>query len=122
MKDKRVMVYRNLHYKKDVVWSGKSLSLGQVMFHKTFVYLKGGVKLKVSKAGRNRVLQDRKKNVHAGVVGIVARDDDGMALSGWLKVKYNPYKYESFVLADTEQPIYEAKEAYINEEGVFVRL
>ena len=117
-----VFVYRNLHYRNSVTYSVKSVAIGRVVAHKTFVYLKGGVKLKVSKAGRNRVLQERKKNVHAGVVGMVARDDDGMDLSGWLKVKYNPYKYESFVLADTEQPIYEAKEAYINEEGVFVRL
>ena len=116
-----VFVYRNLHYRDCVRYSVKSLASGRVVAHKAFVHLKG-VKLKVSKAGRDRVLRDRRKNVHAGVVGTMAGDDESMAVSGWIKVKYNPYKYDSFVLADTEQPIHEAKEAYISEEGVFVLL
>jgi hypothetical protein len=55
---------------------------------------------KVSEAGRQRVLRERSKNVHAGIVGTVRSPQfgvaEGVAYAGD-RVTYNPYKYESFV-------------------------
>ena len=116
-----VFVYRNLHYRDCVRYSVKSLASGRVVAHKAFIHLKG-VKLKVSKAGQERVLREFRKNVHAGVVGTMAADGESMAVSGWIKVRYNPYVGPYFFRADNNEKIFEAKEAYINEEGVFVLL
>ena len=67
--------------------------------------------LKVSKAGRDRVLRERKKNVHAGVIGDwdpaqykPARTVELWATGG-REVTYNPYKYEQFVYKTTETPV-----------------
>jgi len=103
----RVYVYYNLHKK---MWSIKALdgpSKGLVVRHSTVVLLQD-CEFKVSEAGRQRVLREQKKNVHAGVVGTL------VALSGektWFpfpvskEVTYNPYKYETFVYKAGEKPI-----------------
>jgi hypothetical protein len=65
---------------------------------------------KVSEAGRQRVLRERRKNVHAGIVGtapksiLTAIKSDYMAGDG-VPITYNPYKYDSFVskLDDTRK-------------------
>ena len=116
----KVFVYRNLHQK---CWSIKSLygmHYGRVILHCTSVDL-NGASFKVNDKGRLRVLTERSKNVHAGVVGylsaahvITERYDmtpqhritdsatsfpkpDGDA---WRGVTYNPYKYSTFVFVD----------------------
>lgn len=64
----RVFVYFNLHNGR---WSIKALSgrfKGCVIAHAREVMLRD-VTYKVSEAGRQRVLQEQRKNVHAGVVG-----------------------------------------------------
>ena len=53
------------------------------------------VDFKVSETGRQRVLKERKKNVHAYVVGFL---DDALARYWDVKIVYNPYKYDSFRL------------------------
>ena len=61
---------------------------------------------KVSEAGRQRVLRDGRKNVHAGVVGYLSHASD-KALSvpaASEQVTYNPYLYSTFVYkADTDR-------------------
>lgn len=54
---------------------------------------------KVSEAGRQRVLRERRKNVHAGVAGTLV----SMALPSIIsdkQVRYNPYKGATFVDAE----------------------
>lgn len=111
------MVYRNLHYKDRVVWSGKSVKLGRVMFHLPVVLMQD-CKFKVSKAGRERVLRERKKNVHAGVVGTLTPFTIETWADPWVRVKYNPYKGPTFVRVDNGEPIFEAKKVLIDENGV----
>jgi hypothetical protein len=65
---------------------------------------------KVSEAGRQRVLRERKKNVHAGVVGHwIGSLDDQLTIErivyNGTAVTYNPYKYDSFVHLYGEHPI-----------------
>ena len=121
----KVFVYRNLN---NGVWSVKAMNgsnRGRVIMHSTHVLI-GNPEFKVSEAGRQRVLREGRKNVHAGVVGDlimaygVERDYpiDGtyveaihnlVALEYGDEVKdlvtYNPYKYSSFVYKDNEQPV-----------------
>ena len=101
----KVFVYFNLHRK---CWSVKALEgdrKGRVVAHKDFIVLRDA-KGKVSQAGRERVLREKRKNVHAGVVGYW--DDVEIEYSKQeyvpIMVTYNPYKYDCFVDRDTEQP------------------
>ena len=64
----RCFVYYNLHKH---VWSIKALEgsqKGRVIGHSDHVLLRYASG-KVSEAGRQRVLRDKRKNVHAGIVG-----------------------------------------------------
>jgi hypothetical protein len=116
-------VYRNLH---TGCWSVKALSgpkNGLVVLHAKEV-LVAEPEFRVSESGRQRVLREQRKNVHAGVVGRVYQatvleeryatsptvcvrvDDapDGEHYSGheaYREVTYNPYKFDQFVYADT---------------------
>jgi hypothetical protein len=68
----KVFVYWNLHRK---CWSVKALEgpfKGRVFTHAREIDL-GYVRFKVSEAGRQRVLREGKKNVHAGAVGQLER-------------------------------------------------
>lgn len=106
---KRVMVYYNLHkhtfsirYKNKVVLHADYLKLQNVEF-------------RVRKGGRESVLKTKEKNVHAFVIGnlidyckfpcenIPQEPTDKV-------VTYHPYKYDSFMYKDTEEPVYTAKE------------
>lgn len=88
--DKPVKVYWNLHKGCFSVQQG-----GLIICHADSVELKN-VKFKVSKKGRQRVLKERRKNVHAFVTGLL---DDKHADRDWdVKVIYNPYKHDSFRL------------------------
>lgn len=104
----KVFVYYNLHKK---LWSIKCLigpNKGRVVGHAEQVCL-CNVEPKVSAAGRRRVLKERKKNVHAGIVGwlrpvrFALRDYQYQTNSR--KITYNPYLYDRFVYADnTDEP------------------
>lgn len=110
----RVFVYFNLHRK---CWSVKALEgedKGRVIAHEDFLILRDATP-KVSKAGRERVLREKRKNVHAGIVGewvseIPATEADAVSYPEgevWLApydVTYNPYKYDTFVYKDSGLP------------------
>ena len=49
----------------------------------------------VSEAGRQRVIKEKRKNVHAFVYGELADIDTDVVLP--TKAMYNPYKYQTFV-------------------------
>jgi len=85
--DKPVRVYRNLHKQVISVKQG-----GLVRCHTNNVVLHL-CKFIVSKAGQKRVRNDKRKNVHAYIEGIVvnARATDHLLLP-WSELYYNPYK------------------------------
>ena len=64
------------------------------------------VTFKVSEAGRQRVLREGRKNVHAYIIGDLV---DCKPLTEGEIVTYNPFKYSSFVLKDTEAPVHKAE-------------
>jgi hypothetical protein len=118
--------YRNLN-RKGVVWSAKNTKTGLVELREEFIVLRN-VALKVSQAGRARVLRDKRKNVHAGAVGeiITARQLPRMWKPDklrWVRASYNPYKMESFCLqsiAGASIPVYEAKFALLTKNGLWI--
>jgi len=100
----KVYVYYNLHRHK---WSVKALEgpqKGRVVQHLDSLWLTKA-QPKVSQKGRERVLRDKVKNVHAGITGYIA---DSAPLSALLddndprEVTYNPYKYTGFVYKGDE--------------------
>jgi hypothetical protein len=91
----KVFCYRNLH-KKGNVWSVRDEATKLVVDHVESILLKD-VTLKVSEAGRQRVLKEKRKNVHAGVQGeriFHLQDKDDLP---WQPVYYNPYKNDTFI-------------------------
>lgn len=100
----RVECYRNLHKdcfsvrRKGIVQChAESLLLSEVTFH-------------VSQKGRERVLREQRKNVHAYVKGIlqghlkllsILEPVTQMDNRGWAELTYDPYQYSSFVLRGT---------------------
>lgn len=98
----RVFVYYNLHKH---LWSIRSLDTGRVIGHERIVIL-SDAKPRVSEAGRLRVLKEKQKNVHAGIVGtlktIKPYNNFEESISNCKQITYNPYKYKSFVYKDND--------------------
>ena len=92
---KQCRVYWNFHKK---CWSvqTKTDKGWRVTSHKDHLLLKNP-KFKVSESGRNKVLSERRKNVHAFIYGDLV-DDNSIACKFRGNVNYNPYKHLEFML------------------------
>ena len=105
----RVFVYFNLHKKCFSIKALEGDRKGRVVAHSNTVLLES-CKFKVSEAGRQRVLREKRKNVHAGVTGTWINADRVESCYEFLsmvgrQVSYNPYKYSSFIIKATEQTV-----------------
>ena len=96
--NRRVYVYFNLHKK---VWSVRQD--GKIVEHTKYIMLKDARYL-VGQAGRKKVLEEKRKNVHAGVSGYVV-DRVPNVPDFCTTVHYNPYKNETFISHATERPM-----------------
>ena len=103
----RVQVYYNLHkkclsirYKGKVIEHAREVTLTDARFH-------------VQPAGRERVLREKKKNVHAFVRGYITKGLKIMPTKQKL-VTYNPYKHTSFVERGSDKPICNAEYAVLD--------
>lgn len=97
MQPVEVYVYRNLRKK---CWSVKSCESGRVIAHVQHAYLIH-CELHVSERGRKRVLERRRKAVHAGVRGLWVPSGREVPLPigrDVTQITYDPYKYDSFVV------------------------
>jgi hypothetical protein len=97
----------------------KSLETGLVVAHRNSVTLTDA-KFKVSQAGRERVLREKRKNVHAGVVGVWV--EGSVDTAEMTSVTYNPYLYTSFVTADSKTPIKSADRVFLKDRRIFAQL
>ena len=96
----KTYVYWNLHKK-----CFSLMQRGKVVDHRDKVILKN-VEFRVREGGRQRVLQEQKKNVHAFVVGLLITDwgyyslrrskVDYLLGDDAERIFYNPYKGPSF--------------------------
>ena len=110
----RVEVYFNLH---KYTWSVRQCSTGRVILHTDKVHIRDP-KFVVRKSGRERVLREGKKNVHAFVRGDITvfhdlRPDGHPSYLDSTLVMYNPYKFDTFVDVYDKTPIRTAKRAFL---------
>lgn len=117
----RVFVYYNLHRK---LWSVKALegpNKGRVIDRCASVALTDVVP-KVSEAGRQRVLREKRKNVHAGLVGTLAYAVPSYILTQQREITYNPYRGPTFFYRSTGDDFKEARwamllsDSYVHEK------
>jgi hypothetical protein len=108
----KVKVYYNLHKKCYSIVSLEKENYGRVIKHENCVPL-FDAQFKVSEKGRQRVLREQKKNVHAYVVGTWVSEFEPR-----LPIKlatYNPYKYSSFVDAHSKKPLAKASQVLLSK-------
>ena len=118
----RVYVYYNLHKHCFSVRALEGPEKGRVVQHCNNILLED-VQFRVSQAGRDRVLRERRKNVHAGAVGHVIGDltsYPGLVDRCTRSVTYNPYKYSTFVYSESQQPCAAADFALLTNRQIFV--
>lgn len=96
----KVMVYKNLHNGK---FSVRQNNL--VVAHVDSVILTD-VHFKINESGRKRVITEKKKNVHAFIVGFVDAVNSCRITGGKVAITYNPYKFKSFVYKDGNHEVY----------------
>ena len=106
---KKVKVYYNLHkHTFSVTYDEK------VIIYADYVKL-GDVEFRVRKGGKERVRSEKSKNVHAFVIGKLLNYCEYPCgeipkPSSDKVVTYNPYKNDTFVFKNTEEPVYHAQE------------
>lgn len=115
IKPNEVFVYRNLHKNKISV---KDIRTNLIVARVDSIVLVDCA-MKVSEKGRQRVLKEKRKNVHAGVRGTWVKDHP-ISLAGTRRVTYNPYVSGTFRDAETGEPIYRASKVVVTVDGVFV--
>ena len=105
----RVEVYYNLHKNVfSVRHKGKVIAWGNRVTIENPEYV-------VREKGRQKVLEEGRKNVHAFVRGTLSDINNfkfgkiQQRLSEPREVTYNPYKYDSFVDGGTYQPVKKSK-------------
>ena len=120
--NKKVFVYRNLHKN---CWSVKQGGLVKAHSTDQPIILRD-VEFRVNEKARQKVLKEKRKNVHAGAVGYLLDGTETLKqivyssrLSG---VTYNPYKYKNFVDAETEEPVYKSERVVFMKKRVLANL
>lgn len=128
----RVRLYRNLKIRDQRAWSlmamegpRKGLVIdvvdGAVLERATFV---------VKESGRQRVIRDKQKNVHAFVDGEIVESFPLKSMRGALdggegadvRITYDPYTMRSFMRTDCMQPVEHASVVFVSPAGVFAKL
>ena len=125
---REVEVYYNVHLDMLSVRCAKHK---RVLGHSHQIYLRR-TSFVVQPGGRDRVRKDNRKNVHAWVRGTVAHTWEGKGYenqSDWLfrrnrvqnvpriRVKYNPYRDDTFVTEGSRLPVRSAKDAIVCASG-----
>lgn len=120
---RKVRIYRNLHKN---CYSVQDAKTRRVIAYRDYIALENATFV-VSEAGRQRVLRDHKKNVHAFVVGTVLDPRLILNVRWHGRAKYSPYSMETFRLQThggfsglTETQVKTATVALCEERGVYV--
>lgn len=109
--NKPVEIYRNLN-KLGVIYSIRQNGL--VIGHSDKLFLKD-CEFIVSEAGRQRVLKEKKKNIHAFIRGYWTEHQKIVVWNSpkFLEISYNPYENNTFVYTNGGKKIYKADFAVI---------
>ena len=102
--NQKVKVYKNLH---NGLWSIKDAKSGLVLGHTNEITL-FDCKYKVSQKGRERVLKEKQKNIHAYIVGHYMTDVfqtenkiETIIRKEKETITYNPYKENHFTTLES---------------------
>ena len=116
-RDKPVRVFRNLtHGCYSILQNGRlNASARQVLLR--------DVEFRVRESGRQRMLKENSRNVHAFAVGrlidyVHAEDTRELALIDGRAVSYNPHHLAVFYDEQTFAPVTSAETVHLGEEGV----
>jgi len=124
-----VSIYRNLH---NGLISIKSASSGLVLGHAQSVDV-AWADFVVNESGRQRVLRDKQKNVHAYVKGLLLNTSGFKPYKGRsigpvygaldtihkaTVVSYNPYKAPHFVIKGTSDKVSKASLCTVSHDGI----
>lgn len=116
----KVEVYWNIKKKIYSVRSLERENKGRVIKHTNKLFLKD-VNFVVQEGGRQRVLKEKSKNVHAFIRGTISKNRKITGES----ITYNPYKYSTFVQRKDQKPIFSARFARLlvknKKEFIIVR-
>ena len=111
--NKKVKVYRNLNNGKISIQQS-----GLIVGHCDKIILQS-CEFIVNQSGRLRVVNEKRKNVHAFITGYVSGNLE--ISSKRLPVTYNPYRFDSFVMVDSTKPVKKATMASVSSNGwIFV--
>jgi hypothetical protein len=109
--------YFNLH---KFVFSLRNKKTKLVEFHSHIAVLKN-CKFKVSEAGRQRVLKEKRKNVHAGIEGELCGFENDYNIDEFTELTYNPYKFSGFVVKSTEELVKSAELVILENKRIFAK-
>ena len=112
-----VQVYYNINLSKKLkqpLFSIRDVKTKKVIGHDTNIVIENAI-FKVSEKGRQRVLKERKKNVHALIQGKLVHTTTTTQAN---EVTYNPYKHSTFVYKDNLAPIYYSNLVVIKNKNV----
>jgi L-fucose mutarotase/ribose pyranase (RbsD/FucU family) len=112
-----VRVYKNIPRSRQAghpVYSIQDMHTRRVVAHSDHVVL-SNAEFVVSEAGRQRVLREQRKNVHAYVIGVFIErldlDDIGASV-----ITYNPYKGPTFVTLPTGNAVKTAERVVLADQ------
>lgn len=113
---RRFKIYRNLHKQTFSIQGYVQEKKGYRVIDRANTMLLTDVTFKVMETGRQKVLQEKRKNVHAFITPVKYEVlKQKMHLEAFVKllggkklvreIYYNPYKFDSFVYKDTEEKL-----------------
>ena len=107
---KRFKIYRNLHRQSFSIQGYLKDKKGYRVVDRADCAILKNVLFKVMQTGRERVVKEKRKNVHAFVMPtyyqhLSKRASSKQSIEGLREIYYNPYKYNSFVYKDTGESL-----------------
>lgn len=115
-RSEEVEVYRNLNNKCFSIRQN-----GLVIAHADGFTI-DNVKTKISETGRQRVLKEKRKNVHATIIGENVKKADNLILNSnsFDELYYNPYELDSFINKKTGEPIFSCNRILFHDGSAYI--
>ena len=113
----QVEVYRNLNRGK--VFSIKDKKSGLVVAWADKFKIENVI-CKVREGGRQRVIKDKRKNVHATVIGTYIGEYE-MDTSTMSELYYDPYTLDSFINKKTGEKVLGVDSVYFEDGQAFIK-
>lgn len=114
MKQAKYYTYRNLNK------GGFSVKHRGLVVNRNDSMIIDNGEFRVSLPGRNRVLKDKKRNVHAYIVSDNFESRDFKLTKDCLEVTYNPYKAEFFYIKTSGKRIDKADKILLKDGRAYI--